>query len=113
MTFKKIMVESDELPINKVKLPVAFLDNSALSWGAKGLLSFILATYPTGLGITTQNFIDASPNGRDTVYKLLKELEREGYIQRQTIRATNGMIEGIEYFIYPDGRALAENTVRA
>lgn len=113
MTFKKIIVENDERPTNKVKLPVAFLDNSTLNWDAKGLFSFILTTYPTGHGITVQKLVDASPNGRDKVYKLLQVLEREGYIQRQLIRATDGLIEGIEYFIYPHGRALPEHNVNA
>ncbi|NNM60020.1 MAG: hypothetical protein HKM04_09430 [Legionellales bacterium] len=109
MVFKNSMMSNDELSANKMKLPVAFLDNSALGWDAKGLFAFILANYPTGLGITVQKLIEASPDGRDKVYKLLKKLEKHGYIQRQWIRATDGLLEGIEYFIYPHGRVVSEN----
>lgn len=59
--------------------------DSRLSWGARGILVYLLSL-PADWKVTVPHLVKQSSLGRDGVYKLLKELEVCGYLQRLRIR---------------------------
>lgn len=63
-------------------LPNQPAEDASLSFAARGLLWYLLVK-PDDWQVVVANLINASPAGRDFVYKLLKELVDAGYIHRQ------------------------------
>ena len=57
------------------------LEDSRLSWKARGIIAHLLSK-PDGWEVMTQQLINAGPDGRDAVVSALKELEKFGYITR-------------------------------
>jgi hypothetical protein len=78
-------------------------ENRKLSWGARGLLVFLLGK-PDNWSVIIEHLIDqtkesAKPTGRDGVYSLLNELITEGYVIRKQARL-NGKMNGYDYIVY-------------
>ena len=67
------------------------LNDPALSWGAKGLLAFILSK-PDHWRTDRDHLARQGPDGEKTVRGLLRELEAAGYLTRQRHRDPRGRI---------------------
>lgn len=61
-------------------IPNQILRDSRLSWGARGLMSFIVSQC-AGYSISREELIAASPMGRDGLKSLLDELRGFGYLE--------------------------------
>ena len=61
-------------------IPNQILRDSRLSWGARGLMVFIVSQKP-GYSLSRQELIDASPMGRMGVKSLIDELQELGYLE--------------------------------
>lgn len=61
-------------------VPNQILRDSRLSWGARGLMSFIISQKP-GYSLSRQELIEASPMGRMGVKSLIDELQEFGYLE--------------------------------
>lgn len=61
-------------------VPNQILRDSRLSWGARGLMAFIVSQKP-GYSLSRQELIDASPMGRMGVKSLIDELQAFGYLE--------------------------------
>ena len=61
-------------------VPNQILRDSRLSWGARGLMVFIVSQKP-GCSLSRQELIDASPMGRMGVKSLIDELQELGYLE--------------------------------
>ena len=78
-------------------------ENRKLSWGARGLLVFLLGK-PDNWSVVIEHLIDqtkesAKPTGRDGVYSLLNELIAAGYIVRTQSRI-KGKISSYDYIVH-------------
>lgn len=75
------------------------LNDMSLSWGAKGLHSYLMSL-PDDWRVRVTDLKERATNGRDAVRSLLKELEETGYIQKSFCRdEKNGRFGGIEYLV--------------
>lgn len=61
-------------------VPNQILRDSRLSWGARGLMAFIVNQKP-GHSLSRQELINASPMGRMGVKSLIDELQELGYLE--------------------------------
>ena len=61
-------------------VPNQILRDSRLSWGARGLMVFIVSRKP-GYQLSRQELIEASPMGRMGVKSLIDELQELGYLE--------------------------------
>ena len=61
-------------------VPNQILRDSRLSWGARGLMAFIVAQKP-GYSLSRQELIEASRMGRMGVKSLIDELQELGYLE--------------------------------
>lgn len=71
-----------------------FLQDKNLSWQAKGLLTYLLFNNDK---ITIENLKNKSKNGRDSTNTIMKELIKNGYIQKKIKQKEKGMFVGYEY----------------
>lgn len=79
-------------------------ESSKLSWGAKGLHSYLM-TKPDNWNVIIENLINSSSSGRDATRSVINELMRKGYITRKRKRNkttssnlnTNGSFAGFDY----------------
>ena len=84
------------------------LKNRALSYKAKGLLTFMLSVPPewdwSMAGLST-----LASDGIDGVRSGIRELEKHGYLTRRRIRDANGRLGDIEYTIHEIPQTLPGN----
>lgn len=78
-------------------LPVWPFQHVKMSLQAKGLLA-ILLSFPDNWQLRMTDIISRSKNGRDATRKVLRELMREGYVQRIYIRES-GKIKNSAYIV--------------
>lgn len=57
--------------------------NTGLSWGAKGLLWYLLSTSEN---LDINRFVSTFKEGRDATYRIVNELKAAGYVEEYTIR---------------------------
>lgn len=69
-----------------------------LSWGAKGLLTYLL-TLPNDWKIYLSELTNHSIDGYTKTNNYIKELIKFNYIQREKIRAKTGKFGGYEYIV--------------
>ena len=74
------------------------LNNSGLSWKAKGLLSFLLSL-PDDWEINIEHLKTVSTDGKESTAKGIQELMKAGYIVRQNKRE-KGQFKGFDYSVY-------------
>ncbi|MCW8452541.1 replication protein [Legionella quinlivanii] len=75
------------------------LNDMSLSWGAKGLHTYLMSL-PDDWRVRVTDLKERATNGRDAVRNLIKELEETGYIQKSICRhEENGRFGGIEYLV--------------
>ena len=77
------------------------IQDSGLSWKAKGLLAYLLSL-PDDWQVYETELINHATDGRDATRSAIKELIAAGYIERssQRIRDEKGLLKGYEYRIY-------------
>ena len=74
------------------------MNDNRLSWGARGLLVYLLSK-PNDWKVIMESLVNESPDGRTVVSALLNELIDSGYITRKYTRY-KGKVSGIEYTVY-------------
>jgi hypothetical protein len=85
---------------NFLLLDKTCLNESNLSWGAKGLHAYLMSLPPDWL-IQTKDLKNRASNGRDSVRGLLQELEAAGYISKKWQRdGTTGKYNCLEYVVH-------------
>lgn len=72
-------------------LPNALLQDGAMSWGARGLLAFLLSL-PQDWQIRTADLIDRSPGGEARLRTLRGELEGVGYLRKRRVCDARGRV---------------------
>lgn len=88
-------------------------EDKRLSWGARGLLIYLLGkpdhwtVSPTALVNETKAC--AKPSGRDSTYGLLRELVTVGYLRRVQNKGDGGKFDSIDYLVSEVARAEAGN----
>lgn len=72
--------------------PTHPISDPELTWEEKGLLWYLLSQ-PEDQVINNQDLMDATPNGRRTVERLLRQLEDKGYLIRTCKNNDKGQFE--------------------
>mgnify|MGYP006932608314 CR=1 FL=1 len=80
-------------------VPNQIVEDSRLSWGARGLALRILGMRQ-GVKISESALLDSSPSGRDALRTLIRELESIGYLERTRERNSNGTLGGSCYVMH-------------
>jgi hypothetical protein len=62
-----------------------FINDASLDWESKGMLLYLLSR-PPEWQIIISDLINKSTNGRDSVYKILKNLQEKRYLKREVLR---------------------------
>jgi len=75
------------------------VEDSRLSWAARGLLAYLLSR-PDNWQVRVAHLRKQAPSGRDVVYKLLGELGTYRYMVRQRLRDEDGRIRGTVYYVH-------------
>ncbi len=70
-----------------------------LTLKAKGLLSLCLSL-PETWDYSVRGLVAICKEGKDSIVKILQELEQYGYLERHQIRRDDGKMGSIEYVIY-------------
>ncbi len=87
-------------------------EDRRLSWGARGLLIYLLGK-PDDWEVSVAHLVKETEgagrrrSGRDAVYAMLRELESAGYIQRRQERTDDGTFAPVSYIVLnmPEGSA--------
>lgn len=74
------------------------LQNSKLSWAAKGMLVYLLHL-PDGWQINVADLWNRSKNGRDATAAIIKELIQAGYVTRTKVKGENNLFKGYDYTV--------------
>ena len=84
------------------------LNNSKLSWAAKGLHAYLMGM-ASGWKVQVKHLQNQAINGRDAVRNYLSELEKAGYIVKEWVRdAVTGKFTTLEYVVYETSQKEAE-----
>jgi len=75
------------------------LNNTELSWKAKGLLTYLLSL-PDNWKIYEDEIVKHAKDGKDSLKSAIKELIANGYIERERIRSATGQLRGYAYCVY-------------
>ena len=80
------------------------LEDSRLSWAARGVLGYLFAK-PDDWTLNVEDLRRRGDLGRDALYKILKQLQRVGYVRREFTRDANGRVTGVVYAVFevPEG----------
>ena len=81
------------------------LEDTRLSWAARGLLGYLLAK-PDDWTLRIGDLRKRGDLGRDALYRQLKLLERVGYVKRTLTRDPKGHVTGVEYLVFEVPEAL-------
>lgn len=78
-------------------------EDKHLSWAARGLLVFLLGK-PDHWRVSVQALVNetdaaAMPSGRDAVYRILRELQQVGYINRAQSKSDGGTFSEVDYMV--------------
>lgn len=81
-------------------------EDARLSWGARGMLIFLLGKPDNWTvsvaALCNETASSAKHSRRDAVYSMLAELESAGYVVRQQDRRADGSFESIDYVVRED-----------
>jgi hypothetical protein len=88
---------------NYYHLDKSISEDKRLSWGARGLLVFLLGK-PDNWQVSVTNLVNQTaesgkPSGRDSVYSLLNELVSAGYVIREQSKNQDGKFGSIDYIV--------------
>jgi len=73
-----------------------FLNNNNLTWQAKGLLAYLLSL-PDNWQINVNDLKNRSKNGREATNSIIKELIKNGYIEREQTKDAKGKFNKYAY----------------
>lgn len=82
-------------------LPNETLTDERLSYGARGILAYLLSK-PPNWEVRLQDLINGSPAGRTAVSRMIKELEEAGYMRRVQSRTEAGIFQGMITEVYDE-----------
>ena len=74
------------------------LRDNTLSWRARGLFVYILSK-PVTWKVYSKDLINQATEGKDAMYKAMKELVNAGYVERHQT-TNNGQFGGLVYKVY-------------
>jgi hypothetical protein len=74
-------------------------DDARLSWGARGLLIFLLCK-PDNWRVSVAHLINSGTAGRDAVRGMLRELVQAGYLKRNQVRDECGAYAGDDFMVF-------------
>lgn len=75
------------------------LSNESLSWKARGLLAYMLSR-PPEWKFYVKDLVKRGTDGRDAIYKILKELRSHGYVIHRFSREERGQFSEGYYDVY-------------
>lgn len=84
---------------NYVIIDKTFLEDSRLSFKAKGILAYLLSK-PDEWKVIVKDLMNHSGDGRNSVYSGLKELQKFGYYEKKPVRDQKGKIVYWESVVY-------------
>ncbi|MGA3599437.1 DnaD domain protein [Lysinibacillus agricola] len=95
---------------NYVVLDKGFLNDSRLSWRAKGLLAYMLSL-PNDWLFSISDLAIRSKCGRDTTANIIKELTNAGYIHKEQGRTNLGKFGKMDLLVFetPQSAPFTEN----
>jgi hypothetical protein len=76
------------------------LTDARLSWKARGLWAYLMSL-PPDWEVSVADLVKRSPDGRDLVYNILKELKQYGYIEHRFCRENGKIVKG-EYLVFEE-----------
>jgi hypothetical protein len=82
-------------------VPNAVANDERLSFEARGLLVYLLAK-PDDWQVTIPDIMRTGEIGRDKAYKLLSELEKARYLERERTRTADGRLSATNYTIFDE-----------
>lgn len=87
-------------------------EDKGLSWGARGLLVFLLGK-PDHWKVSVEHLrketqTSSKPSGRDAIYGMLDELIKNGYVKRELAKADNGTLAGYDYYVFDEPVTLGD-----
>lgn len=86
------------------------LNERVLSWGAKGLHSYLMSL-PPNWQINVYDLVKRAKNGRDAVRGLINELHSAGYITKEFLRDIGtGKYSRLEYVVHEKSQKIIEKT---
>lgn len=68
------------------------INDGRLSWEARGVLMYLLSK-PDGWIVRNKDIENGGNAGRDKVRRIIKELQKCGYLHRQRIQMSNGQYD--------------------
>ena len=77
-----------------------FLNDTNLSWQAKGMLAFLLEDVDMYTSIAGSELHKKSLGSRDPCFKILDELYKAHYLYKKKAQDENGKIIGNHFFIF-------------
>lgn len=97
------IVRAPRPPSSYYVLDNRIINDDRLSWAARGLLVFLLSK-PDHWKVSVEHLRRQTDKaikstGKDGVYALLNELERNGYIKREQPRMSDGTLAALEYHV--------------
>ncbi|MGE7916414.1 DnaD domain protein [Lysinibacillus xylanilyticus] len=97
---------------NYVVLDKGFLNDSRLSWRAKGLLAYMLSL-PNDWLFSISDLAIRSKCGRDTTANIIRELTNAGYIHKEQGRTNLGKFGKMDLLVFekPQAAPFTENQV--
>lgn len=82
-----------------VQIDKEALQDSTISWKAKGLLAYLLSL-PDDWRVYVSELTNHSKDGKDSTSSAIKELMQAGYITRQKSNNPDGTFAGYDYTVY-------------
>ena len=84
---------------NYVVLDKHCLQNTSLSWGAKGLHSYLMGL-PDDWKVTVSDLKNRSKDGRDATSSAMQSLIQAGYVVRESEHDKAGRFAGYNYYVF-------------
>ena len=75
------------------------LEDERLGWAPRGLLAYLLAK-PDDWDLRIEDLKRRGDLGRDGLYRILKELEHYGYLEREIQRNARGRVTKVVYTVF-------------
>lgn len=90
MSEQYIIIHQDDDPFCRV--PKALLDDSRISWKAKGVISYLLGKR-SDWKVRITDIVNRSTDGRDAVRSAIEELKEAGYAKSECVKSDNGQFD--------------------
>lgn len=82
-----------------VMIPNEMLEDTRLSWKAKGLLAYLLSK-PDGWKVWEADLMAHAKDARDSVRSAVQELIKTGYVTRERKQREDGRFAGYDYAVH-------------